>query len=381
MIHLRHEFKNYTNLIREILKFVLKSTFNMKRRTILRGATLLPFFNNLTGASSPSYVTRTTSPCHDINNDMMLKKIIKPKRLKLGDTLAMIAPSGPLTDENFEKSVKSMTDLGFKVKLGKYVREQKGYLAGTDAQRAEDFHWAFSDKTVDAVWCFRGGYGGTRVLPLINFNIGYSDITAYHLPIFQKTGLVTFHGPVGTSDYVDFTKNNALNVLMNPTPQYKLESAAENIANPSSLFKMEVITAGRCHGKLIGGNLSLLSAMAGTPYGLRDKDVKGKILFIEDIEERPYRVDRMLTQMLQAVDLRSCAGIALGVFEGCSPKKEEQSQTVQEVLKDRLGNLGIPVAYGLSFGHIKHQYTLPVGVEAAFDTEGGVITLLESGVL
>ena len=371
----------------------------MKRRTILRGATLLPFLNNLTQTTipshvtrttSPSHVTRTTSPCHDINNDMMLKKIIKPKRLKLGDTLGMIAPSGPLTDENFEKSVKSMTDLGFKVKLGKYVREQKGYLAGTDAQRAEDFHWAFSDKTVDAIWCFRGGYGGMRVLPLIDFNIvkqnpkifiGYSDITAYHIPIYQKTGLVTFHGPVGTSDYGDFTKNNALNVLMNPTPQYRLESAAENLANASPLFKMEVIMAGKCQGKLIGGNLSLLSAMVGTPYGLRDKDVKGKILFMEDIEERPYRVDRMLTQMLQAVDLRTCAGIALGVFEGCSPKKEEQSQTVQEVLKDRLGNLGIPVAYGLSFGHIKNQYTLPMGIEAAFDTEGGVITLLESGVL
>jgi muramoyltetrapeptide carboxypeptidase len=356
----------------------------MKRRNILRGVTLLPFLNN------DSYVTRTSSPCHDLNDDTTMKKIIKPKRLKLGETVAMITPSGPLSAENFEKSVKSITDLGFKVKLGKYVREQKGYLAGTDAQRAEDFHWAFSDKTVDAIWCFRGGYGGMRVLPIIDFNIvkknpkifiGYSDITAYHLPIFQKTGLITFHGPVGTSDYVDFTKNNALNVLMNPTPQYKLESAAENTANPSPLYKMEVITAGKCQGKLIGGNLSLLSAMAGTPYGLTTKDVKGRILFMEDIEERPYRVDRMITQMLQAVDLRTCAGIALGVFEGCSPKKDEQSQTVQEVLKDRLGNLGIPVAYGLSFGHIKHQYTLPVGIEAAFDTEGGAITLLESGVL
>jgi muramoyltetrapeptide carboxypeptidase len=347
----------------------------MKRRTILRGVTFLPFLNKSTLVNQ--------------DNEFM-KKIIKPKRLKLGDTIAMIAPSGPISAENFEKSVKSITDLGFKVKLGKYVQEQKGYLAGTDAQRAEDFHWAFSDKTVDAIWCFRGGYGGMRVLPLIDFNvvkknpkifIGYSDITAYHLPIFQKTGLITFHGPVGTSEYNDFTKNNALNVLMNMTLPYKLESAAENMANTSPLYKMEVITAGKCQGKLIGGNLSLLSAMAGTPYGLRNKDLKGNILFMEDIEERPYRVDRMITQMLQAVDLRACAGIALGVFEGCSPKKDEKSMTVQEVLKDRLENLGIPVAYGLSFGHIKHQYTLPVGVEAAFDTEGGGITLLESGVI
>lgn len=351
------------------------SIFIMERRTILRGASLLPFFKNDNLVNSET--------------ETMLKKTIKPKRLKLGDTLGLIAPAGPLTDELFEKSVKSMTDLGFKIKMGKYVRERLGFLAGTDAQRAEDFHWAFSDKTVDAVWCFRGGYGGTRVLPLIDFKIvkknpkifiGYSDITAYHTAIFQKTGLITFHGPVGTSDYTDFTKSNVLNVLMNPTPQYKLESAAENIANPSNLFKMEVITAGRCQGKLIGGNLSLLSAMAGTPFGLKGKDLKGKILFMEDIEERPYRVDRMLTQMMQSVDLRACEGIALGVFEGCNPKKDEPSQSLIECLKDRLGNLGIPVAYGLSFGHIKNQYTLPVGVEGAFDTEGCVITLLESAV-
>jgi muramoyltetrapeptide carboxypeptidase len=348
----------------------------MERRTLLRGATIFPFLNKNNLAHQES--------------DTMLKKTLKPKRLKLGDTLGLIAPSSPLTDENFEKAVKNLTDLGFKLKYGKYVREKSGYLAGTDAQRAEDFHWAFSDKTVDAVWCFRGGYGGMRVLPLIDFNIvkqnpkifiGYSDITAYHLAIYQKTGLITFHGPVGTSDYVDFTKNHVLNTLMKPTESYKLDNAAENAANPSDLFKMQVITAGRCQGKLIGGNLSLLSAMAGTPYGLKTKDVKGKILFMEDIEERPYRVDRMLTQILQAVDLRTCAGIALGVFEGCSPKKEEQSMTVQEVMKDRLGNLGVPVVYGLSFGHIKHQFTLPIGIEAAFDTDGGMITLLERAVV
>ena len=353
-----------------------KPIFKMKRRTILRGLPFLPLVNNI------DFVKQETA---------VLKKTIKPKRLKLGDTVGVIAPSSPLSDEQFEKSIKSLTDLGFKLKLGKYVREKLGYLAGTDAQRAEDLHWAFSDKTVDAVWCFRGGYGGTRILPMIDFKIiknnpkifiGYSDITAFHTAFYLKTGLVTFHGPVGTSEYDNFTKQNVLNILMNPTPQYKLENSAENLKNPSNLFKTEVITAGSCQGKLIGGNLSLLSAMAGTPYGLKDKDLKGKILFMEDIEERPYRVDRMLTQMLQSVDLRQCAGIALGIFEGCNPKKDENSLTLMECLKDRLANLGIPVGYGLSFGHINQQYTLPVGIEAAFSTEGGgVITLLESAVL
>jgi muramoyltetrapeptide carboxypeptidase len=353
----------------------------MKRRTILRGLTLAPFINqNILDNSNTQAV---------VNQELMLKKIVKPKRLKLGDTLGVIAPSSALPEHMVVKALANLEGLGFKLKLGKYIREKNGYLAGTDSQRVEDIHWAFSDKEVDAVWCLRGGYGATRILPNIDYNIikknpkifiGYSDITAFHVAIYQKTGLVTFHGPVGTSEYNDFTKPNALNILMNPTPQYKLENAAENLKNESNLFKMEVITAGKCKGKLIGGNLSLLSAMDGTPYGL--KNLKGKILFMEDIEERPYRIDRMLTQMLQSHDFKQLAGIALGVFEGCNPKPEENSLSLIECLKDRLGNLGIPVIYGLSFGHINHQFTLPMGIEAELNTEGGgSLTLLESAVV
>ena len=353
----------------------------MKRRTILRGLTLAPFINqNILDNSNTQAV---------VNQELMLKKTIKPKRLKLGDTLGVIAPSSALPEQMVVKALANLEGLGFKLKLGKYIREKNGYLAGTDSQRVEDIHWAFSDKEVDAVWCLRGGYGATRILPIIDYNIiknnpkifiGYSDITAFHVAIYQKTGLVTFHGPVGTSEYNDFTKPNALNILMNPTPQYKLENADENLKNESNLFKMEVITPGKCKGKLIGGNLSLLSAMDGTPYAL--KNLKGKILFMEDIEERPYRIDRMLTQMLQSHDFKQLAGIALGVFEGCNPKPEENSLSLIECLKDRLGNLGIPVIYGLSFGHINHQFTLPMGIEASLDTEGGgSLTLMESAVM
>ena len=338
----------------------------------------MPFLSEFPNKTSESVV----------NQELSNKKIIKPKRLKVGDTLGVIAPSSALPEKTVTRAIENLTNLGFKIKLGKNVRAQNGYLAGTDAQRLEDLHWAFSDSEVDAVWCIRGGYGATRLLPNVDFKlikknpkifIGYSDITALHVAIFQKTGLVTFHGPVGTSDYTDFTKPNVWNLLTNPTPQYKLINAEINAKNESNLFKTEVIAAGKCRGQLIGGNLSLLSAMDGTPFAL--DNLKGKILFMEDIDERPYRIDRMLTQMLQSHDLSKLAGIALGIFEGCNPKTDENSLSLTDCLKDRLGNLGIPVIYGLSFGHISNQYTLPVGIEAEMDTETGILTLLDSAVI
>ena len=347
----------------------------MKRRDVLRGAATLPFFT----------INETKSV---ENQSFKHKKIIKPKRLKLGDTLGVIAPSSALPPHVVEKAIQSLEGLGFKLKLGKNLNQQRGYLAGTDAERLEDLHWAFSDPEVDAVWCVRGGYGATRLLPNIDFKlikknpkifIGYSDITALHVAIFQKTGLVTFHGPVGTSDYTDYTKGHVLNTLTQPTHPYKVELSAENQANTSNLFKTEVIRAGKCRGQLIGGNLTLLSAMAGTPFGLGD--LKGKILFMEDIDERPYRIDRMLVQLLESHNLKDLAGIALGIFEGCNPKPDENSLSLMECFKDLLGNLGIPVYYGLSFGHISNQFTLPMGIEAELDTEGGTLTLLEAGVL
>lgn len=367
----------------ELYRYSNPKVKTMKRRTILRGLSIAPFLNGKIFANNSSQLT--------VNQELIdykKSKIIKPKRLQAGDTLGVIAPSSAIPEHVIEKALENLTNLGFKLKLGKNVRASKGYLAGTDEQRIEDLHWAFSDPEVDAVWCIRGGYGATRILPMIDFKIikknpkifiGYSDITALHVAIFQKTGLVTFHGPVGTSDYTEFTKPNVWDLLTKPTPQYLLKHSEENLKNESNLFKPEVITAGKCQGQLIGGNLSLLSAMDGTPYAL--KNLKGKILFMEDIDERPYRVDRMLTQMLQAHDFKQLAGIALGIFEGCNPKVDENSLTLMECFKDRLGNLGIPVMYGLSFGHIKNQYTLPVGIEAILDTEAGTINLLEAAVL
>jgi muramoyltetrapeptide carboxypeptidase len=340
----------------------------MKRRDLLKGIAALPFLAE-TMFSQKSV------------------KIIKPKRLKKGDTVGIIAPSSGVSDDEFSKTIQNMADLGFKTKVGKYTKAVNGFLAGTDKERLEDFHAAFADKEINAVWCIRGGYGATRFLPKIDFNlirknpkifVGYSDITALHTAIHQNTGLVTFHGPVAASTYSDYTKKHAVNTLMNPAASYKIELSPDNIANESGLFKTETIAKGKARGKLIGGNLSLLTAVAGTKSGL--KNTKGKLLFIEDVGEKPYRLDRMFVQLKQSVNLSELAGIALGIFEDCNPP-DDNSQTVFDVVKDQLGNLGIPVIYGLSFGHIRDQFTLPIGVEAELNTETATITFLETGVI
>ncbi len=315
------------------------------------------------------------------------KKNIKPKRLVNGDAVAVIAPASGIEPEEFDKALQNLSAFGFKPKAGKNARNRNGFLAGTDQERLEDLHQAFADKDVKAVWCVRGGYGASRLLPDLDFNliaknpkilIGYSDITALHTAIHQRTGLVTFHGPTGAATFSDYTKNHVLNTLTNPSAPYKVELSPDNIANESNLFKTEIITSGKCRGRLIGGNLSLLSALAGTPFGLRE--MKGKILFIEDVGEQPYRIDRMLTQLRQTINLRQLAGIALGIFQDCNPKGEG-SQSLIDVCKDRLGDLKIPVIYGLSFGHIRDQFTLPVGIEAELDTEKATMTFLETGVV
>jgi len=343
----------------------------MKRRDILKGLAAVSFL------ASPVFSKIRRNEKH---------KIIKPKRLKTGDTVAVIAPASGLSKESFDNALKNLESLGLKTKVGKAARGNKGFLAATDKERLDDLHWAFADSEISAVWCVRGGYGAGRLLPSIDYNlirknpkilIGYSDITSFHLAISNNTGLVTFHGPVAASELSDYTKKHVTNVLMNPSAPYKIELSEYNKANASNLFKTETIVAGKCRGKLIGGNLSLLSALAGTPFALAN--LKGKILFIEDVGEQPYRIDRMLTQLRQSADLRSLAGIALGIFEDCNPRTKD-TQTLLDVVKDRLGDLGIPVIYGLSFGHIRDQFTMPVGIEAELDTTNATLTLLETGV-
>ncbi|MFN0139358.1 MAG: LD-carboxypeptidase [Pyrinomonadaceae bacterium] len=346
----------------------------LNRRDLLKGAIILPFMSK---AVLGQKTTRS-------------RKVIKPKRLAAGETIGIIAPASGAEPEKFDAASAMLESMGYKTKVGKYARGDNGIFSGTDKERLHDLMWAFTDKTIDAVWCIRGGDGAPRLLPDIDFDVirrnpkifvGYSDITSLHVAISNATGLVTFHGPGASSTFSDYTKPRVFDLLNGAATPYKIELADGNIdkGKQAPLYKTETITKGKCRGRLIGGNLSLLSALAGTPYALRD--LKGKILFIEDVNERPYRIDRMLTQLRQSADLKSLAGVALGIFDGCEPPAGRWSQTVQDVVRDRLGDLGVPVVYGLSFGHIRDQCTFPVGIEAELDADAATLTLLEPAVV
>ncbi|MEP6786931.1 MAG: LD-carboxypeptidase [Acidobacteriota bacterium] len=315
-------------------------------------------------------------------------KMIKPKRLRAGDTVAVIAPASGASPEAFERALANVASLGLKAKVGKFARGSNDFFSGTDKERLHDLHSAFEDAEVNGVWCVRGGSGAPRLLPEIDYAlirknpkvfIGFSDITALHLAISQETGLVTFHGPVASSEFSEYTKANFVNMVMTPSANYIIHPSEYNLAQASALFKPTVITPGRARGRLVGGNLSLLAALAGTPYALRE--LKGAILFAEDINEPPYKVDRLFTQLRQSGDMRSLAGVVLGVFSSAQAATDAETASTLRVLKDRLGDLGIPVVSGLSFGHIRDNCTLPVGVEAELDTSTATVTIAESPVV
>jgi muramoyltetrapeptide carboxypeptidase len=314
-------------------------------------------------------------------------KTMKPSKLRENAVIGLIAPGSPPSAEKMAKAKANLVGLGFQVKAGANLDAKNGYLAGTDEQRLADLHAAFVDPEVEAVWCVRGGYGTGRLLPMVDFElikknpkpfIGYSDITALHLAFQKKAGLITFHGPVGTSDFTEFTLQHLRRVLINPIPRFEIRTpnATEALALGIEYIP-KVIQKGFAKGILMGGNLSLLTSLIGTPYL---PSYKNKIVFIEEVGEVPYRIDRMLTQLLQGSDFKKAAGIALGVFSDCNPTGKDPSLSLVEVLQDRLGNLGIPVIYGLPFGHIPNQATIPCGSMAELDTERQALVLTEWAV-
>ena len=320
------------------------------------------------------------------NTNTSMKKCLKPKALAPGDTIGLITPSSSITEEKLAKAISNMELLGLKVKLGKHIKVINGYLAGTDKQRLEDLHNMFADDDVDGIWCIRGGYGVGRILPKINYKlikknpkvlIGYSDITALLIAIHKKTGLIGFHGPLASSDFTDYSVKHLKGVLMNPTSYYTIGHAIDIDDLKDKAYHSKVIRVGKAKGELTGGNLTLLAAAVGTDF---QPKFKNKLVFIEDIGEKPYRLDRMFTQLLQSTDLHKAAGIALGVFEDCEAKEGDRSLSLMEMFNDRLGHLNMPIIYGLSLGHIKNHMTLPVGIKAELDTMKRTIKLLESGV-
>lgn len=314
------------------------------------------------------------------------RKRLLPRALKPGDTIGLITPGSYISDSSLQKAVTNLESLGFSVKMGANIRAQRGFTAGADAERLADLHAMFADPSVAGVWCARGGYGCSRLLPYMDYElikknpkvlIGYSDITALLQAVYRYTGLVGFHGPVGASDFSDYTRAQCLAVISEGKAPYEIPLAEGNNIADNVAYEGFVVQGGEAEGLLAGGNLSLLAALAGTPY---DLDPRGKLIFIEEIGEKPYRIDRMLTQLRQSWPLNAANGIALGVFEDCQPESDDLSLSLADTLRDRLAELKLPCAYGLSFGHIAHQCTLPIGIRARFDAEKRSLTLLEPAV-
>jgi muramoyltetrapeptide carboxypeptidase len=300
------------------------------------------------------------------------KDMILPKKIKKGDTVCIITCASSIDDNILKRCVDHMELLGLQVKLSTNILAQNGYLGGTDDDRIAAIHNAFADKTIDAIWCARGGYGITRILDKLDYNlikknpkilVGYSDITALHAAILKKTGLVTFHGPVGNSEMTDYTLEGVKKMLFDDFKGITIKTC---ISNPDhEMFAPYVINKGKSKGRLVGGNLSLLAALCGTKYQF---DFENKIVFIEDIDERPYKVDRMLTQLHQSTNIFKAAGICLGIFRGCKPDIEEKSSTLKETFELCFKDFNMPIAYGFSFGHIDNQCTLPYGIDCTMDT-------------
>ncbi|MDW8802403.1 LD-carboxypeptidase [Clostridium sp. A1-XYC3] len=301
------------------------------------------------------------------------------KRLEKGDTIGLVSPAGPENPEKIKESIKIFESLGFKIKKGKHIYDKLGYLAGTDNDRAEDLMNMFLDKDIDMILCVRGGYGSMRILPLIDFDIikknpkifaGFSDITTLLNCIVQKCQLTTFHSPMCNSNFYDEpTIKSFLDTLM-------LGYKPFIIKNPK---RIATIGIDKTHaiGQLVGGNLSLICSTLGTPFEI---DTNDKILFIEEVGEQPYKIDRMLTQLLLSEKLQKCAGIILGQFTNCRLPHYERSLTLQEVIEDRILSLGIPVLTNIQSGHSYPKLTLPIGARVKINCKKRVIEVLEAVV-
>lgn len=324
----------------------------------------------------------------DSSEENFPKKILKPKRLKPGDTIGLVTPASPITEEQLEKTIENIERLGFKLQYNrKRLLARKGYLAGKDIVRADEINRMFNNKEIDGIWCVRGGYGVTRMLDMLNYKvirdnpkvlIGYSDITALHQAIFKKTGLVGFHGPVGASEFTDYTKEHLLEVVSKRTTTFEITASPANEAMENQAYNSYVIRDGIAEGRLVGGNLTLAASLVGTPY---DISYNNKLVFLEDIGEKPYRLDRMLTQMILAGKFNKVKGIVLGVFLNCEAGESDNSLTLEQMFKDKFRNFNIPIIYGMSFGHISNQFTLPLGIKAKLNTADKTVTLLEPAVV
>lgn len=315
------------------------------------------------------------------------RKVVKPPRLRRGDTVGLVVPaSANWNPMEIDILLEALAVLGLKGRLGEHVNDRRGYFGGRDEDRAADLNAMLRDPTINAIHCIRGGWGAARLLPLLDFEaaarqpkalIGYSDITALLLALHARAGVVTFHGPNGSSEW------NRTNVDWLQRVVWRGELAT--FANPREMeetivaqeHRTRTLYRGKAQGRLLGGNLTVLTALVGTPYL---PDFTDAVLFLEDVEEAPYRIDRMLVQLKQAGILDRLRGVVWGTCTRCTPGEGFGSLTIPDVLNDHITSLRIPAYYGAMIGHLKEQFTLPIGVLVELDADAGTLRMLEPAV-
>jgi muramoyltetrapeptide carboxypeptidase len=307
-----------------------------------------------------------------------------PKPLKKGDLVGIISPSAAMADEiQFVFAREAMEALGFNVVLGGHVANRRGHLAGTDAERAADLNDMFAHPEVKAIVCLRGGSGAARILPLIDYEnikrnpkplLGYSDITALHLAIYAQTGLITFHGPNGSGSWGSFNANQFEKMFFE---QDQMRFENEKVKGDDLVIKQnrtQTITPGLAEGIIIGGNLTVLTAIAGSPYL---PDFQDKILFLEDIEEGPYRIDRMMSTLQLMGALDKIKGFIFGQCTDCDPSGGYGSLTLNQILEDFIAPLKIPAYRGAMIGHVPKQFIVPIGAKVRMDASKGWFEMTE----
>lgn len=298
-----------------------------------------------------------------------------PRRLQPGDTIGLVAPAGIIYDESeFERMQKELADLGLRTVFGDHVKDRHGYLAGTDEGRASDLNDMFENPDIDGIIAVRGGWGCARILPYLDFQMiacnpkvycGFSDNTTLHHALMAFSNLQTFHGPNGNSDWTDLTKQSFETVIMNgEAEKYK------------SVSNVKTLRPGKVQGKLLGGNLSILVTTLGTPY---QANYDGALLFVEDIGEDTYKVDRMLAHLEQAGVLNQISGFIFGKCTDCSGGTEP-TFSLMEVMDHYLSRYDVPAIYNADIGHEPDNFTIPVGAMAELDADEGLITLLQPAV-
>ncbi len=318
-------------------------------------------------------------------------ELVRPAVLRPGDTIGIITPGTYVSDPDRLALVsRTLNHFGLRMKFGKNTgKRMSDYVASVD-ERLDDLHGMFRDREVRGIFCLRGGYGAMHLLDRIDYDLirrepkvflGYSDITALHLAIHKRANLVTFHGPVVLSRFTDYTQAHLRRALFDRKPLGALTNPPEtNALRPA--HSLRTIIPGTVTGRLTGGNLSLISATLGTPFEI---ETEGKLLFLEDVDEEPYAIDRMLTQLRLAGKFDRVAGVIFGECDNCRARDFKPSSvspySLGETLDNILGALRVPVLYGLTIGHTDDHLTLPLGVRATLDAVRGTLDITEAGVV